>query len=100
KIQGRRVDFAFDQQTHLPVQVSFYNIGSDNKTYVNVQRFSDYVEVDGIKVPQNMYSEGIPEFRGTVDRVVIKFNVDYDPKIFVKPPAKADPQAWRLHSRE
>jgi hypothetical protein len=88
-IKGARVDFAFDQKTHLPIQVRFYDV-VNNKTYIDVQRFSDYVEVNGIKVPQIIKLDD-----GTVDKSVIKFNVAYDEEIFIKPPTTANPEAWR-----
>lgn len=50
-INGRRVDFAIDRQTHLPIRISFYNT-INNEAYIDVQQFSDYIDVNGIKVPQ------------------------------------------------
>ena len=93
-VNGRRVDFAFDQKAHLPVQVSFYNKVGD-KTSIDVQRFSDYTEVNGTKVPQTVKLSD-----GTVDKSVIQFNVKYNEDIFTKPPAKADPEAWRPKNKE
>jgi hypothetical protein len=85
-----------DIQTHLPIEVSFYDAAADGTTRVTRQRFYDYVDVDGIKVPRVlMYSESMPERRGTVDKAVIRFNVDYDPMIFTKAPAVIDSTAWR-----
>jgi hypothetical protein len=52
-----------------------------------VQRLSDYTEVNGIKVPQTIKLND-----GTVDKLVIQFNVKYNEVIFTKPPTKADPK--------
>ena len=88
-INGRRVDFAFDRETHLPIRISFYNT-INNKTYINVQRFSDYIEAGGIKVPRMVRFDD-----GTEEERVIQFNVEYDPSIFVKPPAPGlGAKAW------
>jgi hypothetical protein len=92
-VNGTRVDFAFDQKTHLPIEVRFYDV-IDSKTYIEVQRLSDYIEVNGIKVPQTIKLDD-----GSVDRSVIQFNVAYNEGIFAKPPTKADPEPWRPKAR-
>jgi len=93
RINGRRVDFALDREMHLPIRISFYN-AINNKTYIDVQQFSDYVEVAGIRVPQRSKFED-----GTEQKSVIQFNVEYNPAIFVKPPALGLGQkAWQPKS--
>ena len=88
-VNGTRVDFALDQETHLPIQVRFYEV-VNGKTYIDVQRLSDYVEVNGIKVPQTIKLDD-----GSVDKSLIKFNVSYNEAIFSKPPTKTDREAWQ-----
>ena len=90
-IAGERVDFAFDQSTHLPVSVSYYDI-VNGKTYINVQSFSDYTEVDGIQLPRTItFSDG------SKYQASFKINVEYNETIFVNPPPiDAGPEAWRL----
>lgn len=89
-VEGERVDFAFDRKTHLPVRVSYYDIVA-GKTYVNVQSFSNYTEVTGIKVPQT-----IVYINGSQYRASLQFNVEYNEEIFVKPPRlEAGPEAWK-----
>lgn len=89
-VDGERVDFAFDRKTHLPVRVSYYDI-VNGKTYVNIQSFSDYADVGGIKVPMTeQYTDG------SKYKASFQFNVEYNEDIFVKPPPlEAGPQAWR-----
>jgi hypothetical protein len=90
-VEGERVDFAFDRETHLLVQVSYYDEVKE-KTYVNVQSFSDYVDVAGIKVPQTVeYDEG------SKYKAAFQFNVEYDENIFISPPPiEAGPKAWKV----
>jgi hypothetical protein len=89
-VEGERVDFAFDRTTHLPVRVSYYDV-VNGKTYVNVQNFSDYTDVGGIKVPMTQqYTDG------SKYKASFKVNVEYNEDIFVKPPSlEAGPEVWR-----
>lgn len=97
RIDGRRVDFALDKKTYLPTQILFHNVSSEGKTYIHIARLAKYVEVDGIKVPQKMsYSDTIT--RGRTGTETIQFNVEYDPDIFLKAPAKLTPDAWKKKS--
>lgn len=90
-INGERVDFAFDRKTHLPVRVSYYDI-VHGKTYVNVESFSNYTEVNGIKVPLTQEYDD-----GSTYKASFQFNVEYKKDIFIKPPPiEAGPKAWRL----
>jgi hypothetical protein len=89
-VEGERVDFAFDRKTHLPVRVSYHDVVK-GKTYVNVQSFSDYKDVAGIKVPQRL-----EYYEGSKYRASFQFNVEYNENIFIKPlPLEAGPEAWR-----
>jgi hypothetical protein len=89
-VNGKRVDFALDQETHLPVRVSFHDV-IKGKTYITSTDLSDYVEVSGIKVPRKVKYED-----GTVYEQSYQFNVKFNEDIFIKPPdIKAGPEAWR-----
>lgn len=88
-IDGRRVDFAFDRQTYLPIQVSFYYEDEPNREPFMMQYY-DYVDNQGLKVPQVRVS---PD--GTIQTFKLQFNVEYNPDIFEKSPAKVSPDAWK-----
>lgn len=91
EIGERRVDFAIDRETHLPIRVSFYSVDR-GETYVENVDLSDYVEVEGIKMPRVVKSEG-----SAAVRVSYQFNVKYNEEIFNKPPSlKAGPEVWRV----
>lgn len=91
EIGGRRVDFAIDRETHLPIRVSFYSLDR-GETYVDNVDLSDYVEVEGIKMPRVVKPEG-----GTGERSSYQFNVEYNEEIFKKPPSlEAGPEVWRV----
>jgi hypothetical protein len=87
---GQRIDFAFDRRTHLALRVSYYEI-IKGKTYVTALDLSDYVEINGLKVPATTKSDG-----GGEDKLTYQFNVKYNEDIFMKPPSiEAGPEAWR-----
>ena len=89
-VKGRRVDFAFDRKTHLPIRVSYYSSGR-NKTYITPIDLADYVEVGGIKLPQTLKYDD-----GTDNKQIYQLNVDYNEEIFIKPTRiEAGPQAWK-----
>lgn len=89
-INGKRVDFAFDRETHLPIRVSYYRTVK-NKTYVTPIDLADYVEVGGIKLPRTVKYED-----GSQDKKTYQFNVEYKDDIFTKPiNIEAGPEAWR-----
>lgn len=93
-VEGERVDFALDRETHLPVGVSYYDVVK-GKTYINVQRFSDYVDIGGIKVPQTVEYDN-----GSKYKAAFQFNVEYNENIFINPPPiEAGPEAWKLAKR-
>src|SRR5262249_32707643 len=93
-VEGERVDFAFDRETHLLVRISYYDVVK-GKTYINIQSFSDYVDIAGVKVPQTVEYDN-----GSKYKAAFQFNVDYDENIFIKPPPiEAGPEAWKLAKR-
>jgi len=90
-VEGERVDFAFDKKTHLLVSVSYYDVIND-KTYITVQSFSDYTEINDIKMPQTIVGDD-----GTKHKATFRFNVEYNEDIFIKPPPiEAGPEAWKV----
>jgi hypothetical protein len=102
-IDGRRVDFALDRESHLPVNISihFSQIGnraakkSSDLPEVDVPlhsiTLSDYAPVDGIQMPRTV------NFDRTLNvQTSYRFNVAYDESIFERPPdIRAGPEAWR-----
>ena len=89
-VKGKRVDFAFDRKTHLPIRVSYYRT-IKNKTYVTPIDLADYVEVGGIKLPQKLRFED-----NTRDKQSYQLNVEYNEDIFIKPTRiEAGPEAWK-----
>lgn len=89
-VRGKRVDFAFDRKTHLPIRVSYYSTHKD-KTYVTPIDLADYVDVGGIKLPQKLRFED-----NTRDKQSYQLNVEYKEDIFTKPTRiEAGPEAWK-----
>jgi hypothetical protein len=93
-VGDKRVDFAFDRETHLPIRVSYYHARGDKYVLDVAENLSDYTKVNGIKVPQRR------EVDGSVDRISIQINVPYNEDIFTKPPSiAAGPEAWKIARR-
>ena len=92
-LEGNRIDFALDQRTHLPIQVSYYDFDPIAKrTLVNKYNLSDYVSVDKLMMATTIRPEGESGNQTTT----YLFNVEYEESIFEKPPAfEAGPEAWR-----
>lgn len=89
-VNGDRWEFFLDVETHLPFQINwFYTIKGVEQSSSNY--LSDYTEVDGIKVPQNVvweYGEKSPS--------KIQINVNYDESIFITPTKLENgPNAWQ-----
>lgn len=88
---NNRADIALDRKTHLPVTITYYHTRDNRLVLDNVLRLSDYVEVNGIKVPQKVKDTDGPEYK-----ISIQFNVEYNEDIFVHPTRIEDgPEAWR-----
>jgi hypothetical protein len=87
-VNGKRVDFYFDQESHLPLKVAFPVTNPAGTYYVT---FSDYANVNGIKMPRRVRfldSGNLP--------TNFEINVTYDESIFERPPRiEAGPEAWR-----
>lgn len=88
-VNDRRVDFAFDQKSHLPLRITYYGAGKYQNSNTMIH-LSDYREVNGIKVPQKLKYDD-----GTVYKEDVQFNVEYDPDVFTKPLSPdAGSKAW------
>lgn len=92
QVNGKRVDFALDPVTHLPVRCIFYGMLNGTLSPIVVTDLADYVEVNGIKVPQKLTPENGPAYSSQ-----IQINVDYNEGIFVRPTSiEAGPEAWKV----
>ena len=88
-VNGRRVDFAFDQKSSLPVRITYYDVGQYQNFSTAIQ-LSEYVEVNGIKVPQVL-----KYYDGSVYKLEVQFDVEFDPDLFTKRVSpEAGPKAW------
>lgn len=87
---GQHWEFYLDTESHLPFQLNFFTVTNGKETEGDPYYLSDYTEVDGIKVPQNVvreYSEKSPS--------KVQINVNYDESIFAAPTKLEDgPNAW------
>jgi len=72
----QRVSFALDRKTHLPTRINYYRFTLGKESGGGLP-LSDYVDVDGIKMPSK-----ILDFRSS-----FKINVDYDEQIFIRDPS-------------
>ena len=89
-----RIDFVFEPEEMLVREVQFYDQGKLWQQY----NLSNYVDVDGIKMPQSRaYGWSLDKFDGLKHPVPIKFtfNVEYDPQLFERPLKATTPDAWK-----
>jgi hypothetical protein len=93
QVLGKRFDFALDPQNHLPFRISSYDkliTGGEGFTIFNVDLL-DYVEVNGIKVPQKLKPENGPTYSRK-----IQINVNYNESVFAKPTnIESGSEAWK-----
>jgi hypothetical protein len=87
-VNDNRVDFYFDQVTHLPLKISFPKGDSPGNYYVT---FSDYISVKDIQMPKRV------SFMGTGKLLTnFQLNVDYDEMLFERPPSiQAGNEDWK-----
>lgn len=89
-----RVDFYLDRESHLPVKLVRHYTVEDERTIEAVFRLEDYADVSGIQMPQTVVDDGVKQ------RVDIQLNVQYDVKIFERPPMiEMGPEGWKLAKR-
>jgi hypothetical protein len=86
----QRFEFYIDPKTSLPVQVIIRTrIEQTGRDVVDRFVLGDYIEVAGIKFPQKVT-------RGDKNKTTYQVNVDYDERIFERPPTiDMGPEAWR-----
>jgi hypothetical protein len=81
----QKVEFALDRKSHLPLRVIYYWVINGKELSGGVS-LSDYMDVDGIKMPAKV---------GVV-RSKYQLNVEYDVRIFEQPPSlTAGIEAWK-----
>ena len=92
-VNGERVDFVLDGKSHLPLEFSHYYKFRGVES-IHTESMSDYVEIDGIKVPTRITEE---RFRY---RVEYQINVQYDESLFAHPPTiEAGSEAWKAKQK-
>jgi len=88
-LNGQRIDFALDRQTHLPIKVSFFlnDLDGNNEHLSYEVHLSDYVDQDGIMVPKTV----------SEDKFSYHFNVNYNEDIFKMAPLPVESaaEAWK-----
>jgi len=99
KVGEKRVDFVFESEELLVYEVWWYYKGVVSQKY----RFSDYTEINGIKVPRKIaWSLNDFKFKGLDDPgdLKIMLNVDYDPEIFTHPTKATTADAWKRKAKQ
>lgn len=91
---GKRIDFFLNRKTHLPIKI----IGYSNQQIEYDAEFSDYVDVDGIKMLSQYVLGGSNGFNKTIYKVTYQFNVQYNEDIFTSPPLPVESaaEAWKV----
>jgi hypothetical protein len=88
------VDFYLDRKTRLPLKVALIS-KTDGKVYWH-KTFSEYADVGGIQMPVVVHLGG-----GGKLPTSFQFNVEYDQRIFERPPSALAPaDAWRENREE
>ncbi len=96
-VDGFRAVFYLDFASHLPVAVAVFPAEWDEKKHVrtietSTVNLADYRDVDGIQMPHMLGPGGGPPHMDTVYQI----NVEYDPRLFERPPSLEDgPEAWK-----
>jgi hypothetical protein len=99
KIKDQRIDFLFEPEEMLVLQVALYN----KKGIVwRVHSFSDYADINGIKMPQKQslksgkYMDRYPD---AFYPVKFAFNVEYDSGLFDRSPVVTGPDGWKPQNK-
>lgn len=89
----KRVDFFLNQTNHLPERIVFHNFNKITKiTDTHTVDLSDYIEIDGFKMPAKL-----KESDGNKYDLTYRFNVEYNEHIFKNPPSyEAGYEAWKI----
>jgi len=89
---GKRIDFALDRESHLPVRITAY---SDTQKPTTIIQLEEYLDIDGIKMASKVvfkHSDGDIEYKRQY-----QFNVQYNEAIFTTPPSFEDGrEAWKM----
>ncbi|HEY0005398.1 MAG TPA: hypothetical protein VGB17_11365 [Pyrinomonadaceae bacterium] len=94
-IDGVRVDFYLDRQTHLPRKIAtdFPGVRTGGKMDYTC-RLDDYVEINGLRMPQKV------DCLDKNNRTAYQFNVPYNAAIFEHPPTPdMSAEAWKISAR-
>ncbi len=92
----RRMEFIFEPEDMSILKVREYD---ERGILWRVYSFSDYVEIDGIKMPRSWgsasgYKPGnLDKFDNEICN--FSFNVDYAPDLFTRPLKATTPNAWK-----
>ena len=95
---GERLDFIYEDEEMLVLEVKFYD---EKLGWWKGYSFSDYTEVNGIKMPQTLgLKSGANLEKVAYRNVPVKFffNVDYDPELFTRPLKATTADAWKRKS--
>jgi len=88
---GQRFDLVIDNETNLPIRFIAYGTINGKEVPTVVTDLSDYLEINGIKMPQ----KATPE-KGITYTSKFELNPEYNKDIFEKPTGiDAGPEAWR-----
>lgn len=94
-IGDEKLEFAYESEEMLVSEVRFLSDGGVWQKY----RFSDYIDVDGIKMPHTfnigMSADDFETLKGKGIPISFKYNVDYNPKIFEPPFIATSAEAWK-----
>ena len=102
QVEQWKVSYLLDKRTHLPlafrhhVKVDRMKLPTGHVIQEHEAArpiaFAQYVNVDGIQVPSKVCYDSKTPWIGHL----FLFNVDYDPRVFERPPSREDgPDAWR-----
>lgn len=92
RIGSKEVDFVIDLRSQLPIRVTFYESSAERgRSTLHSIDLSDYIQVDGIRIPQTLTLRDGKKYTSNV-----KINVEYKEGIFQNPPRfDAGAEAWR-----
>lgn len=91
-IGGQRVDFVYEAEELMVSEVRLYSLDG---RLLDRTGFSDYGEINGIKIPRKITLGWKNERMSEPLPITILLNVDYDPAIFTRPAKATTPDAWK-----
>ncbi len=98
-----RMDFAVDPESLMVKRVYGYGSNINRSEPLRVTCFDNYYKVDDIQMPKAGYELLFNKFTDKCfyQPLNVKFNVEYDAKIFKKPPSvEAGMDAWKSKPKE